>query len=84
MIRSVFRARYDWVCGRHSGIPACCRVWFIAADLAPRRLRRVYWKLPATEAWDYIPCPRCLATGRGKDFALRECECDGLRNGPLK
>jgi len=78
-------ARYDWVCGKHSGIPACCRVWFIGAQALPFAVKRVYWRFAlARDRYDYVPCPRCLATGRGVDIVLRECECDGLRNGPLK
>lgn len=82
MIRS---ARYDWVCGKHSGIPTCCRLWFIGARALPLVVKRAYWDLGLfIGGREYVPCPRCLATGRGIGTVLRECACDGIRNGPLK
>lgn len=77
--------RYDWVCGKHSGIPACCRVWFIAAwtFALPYSWKRAYDRLIARRsgAWEYVPCPVCLVTGRGRGVPLIDCTCAAPVNG---
>lgn len=29
LLKLLDKIKYDWKCGAHSGIPACCRIWFI-------------------------------------------------------
>jgi hypothetical protein len=51
-------------CGRHSGIPACCRAWWHQV-WSPRggwdpRFPRPSWWL---DEWGYIACPGCRQCG---------------------
>lgn len=75
--------RYHWECGRHSGIPPCCRVFYIAvwSRCHRRPLRELYLSLVGP--WEYVPCPVCMVRGRGKDTVLRDCTCDGFKNGTV-
>src|SRR5262245_45318083 len=44
-------------CGRHSGIPACCRAWFRTAWRPNAFMfgRPAWW----LDDWGYIACPGC-------------------------
>ncbi len=71
----------DFKCGRHSGFPWCCIVWYVwpYTRLGGHRLsgNRYIWKMRYA-AWraegDYIECPFCKLRGR-KPAPMRPCRC---------
>ncbi len=62
-----------WLFGRHSGIPDCCIAFFttewdyLAHDYYAGRVHQANW--------GYVPCPKCLDSGR--QIWVRNCarEC---------
>lgn len=65
-------------CGRLSGIPPCCRRWFLAVwqplvwyetDAAARAVGDGFVR----SGWDYIPCPGCRQCGAR--IHLLDCDC---------
>ena len=72
------KIQYTWRCGRHSGFPLCCILWYLGPWLL------VVFKIPKMWEWywtlgtecDYVRCPMCLLTNRRVE--VKDCDC---RNG---
>lgn len=72
--------RWHWECGRHSGIPACCRVWWLTVWQVLHPFMR-WWQNGDpehfyhrwSEGWGYVPCPGCIV--RGRVNVVKSCNC---------
>lgn len=81
----------SWI-GRHSNIPRCCirfyiEQWAVRPLLRDPHFERNYWRRMRRRQWTglYIPCPRCLASGRAVKIHLcgPRCGVMGSRERPL-
>jgi hypothetical protein len=63
----------DEECGRHSGIPPCCRAWFINVWRKIMFDDIEYELEPEENFWiiDYVRCPGCRSTGAY--VKIKEC-----------
>ena len=66
--------QFDWNCGRHSGFPMCCILWY----LGPWQL--IIFRTPWMWKWywalgdgNYVRCPICLL--RKHQVEMKECDC---------
>lgn len=74
---------YDIHCGKHSGFPSCCIIFFVTkwvwvCHYKNNKFYKAYWtKMQALKNRpEYIPCPKCL---RNRTFVkLKSCPADCL------
>ncbi len=68
--------KYTWRCGRHSGFPLCCILWYLGPwQLIIFKIPRMwkwYWNL-RDENDGYVRCPICLLTNRR--VKVKDCDC---------
>ena len=69
---------YHVECGRHSGIPECCIIWFTGPWKTVRTFGEewaAYWiKNNNIEGVDYIRCPECIDKSIVVD--IKGCDCE--------
>lgn len=71
------RAMNDRAFGIHSRIPTCCIDFFIDEWEFMFTDKNPYVRAVAHAAWSYIPCPKCLGTGRKANIKWCVNECGG-------
>jgi hypothetical protein len=60
-----------WRCGRHSGFPICCVVWWLTGwRLVRTNENYIAWMTNRHRPW-YIQCPFCIM--RGHTVPMRDC-----------
>jgi len=71
----------DRDCGKHSGIPSCCVLWYIGvwkkAIMNIPKLWRMYYSVNDTDNVEYIRCPVCILLDY--TIELKECGCHESR-----
>lgn len=71
---------YHWAFGRHSRIPDCCINFFVEDwDMSEGWQNEGNWYHQAVDAarFGYVPCPKCLGTGRRIKIKDCDVECGG-------
>ena len=65
----------DRAFGIHSRIPLCCIDFFINEWEYMYMTDSPYVRAVSYAAWSYVPCPKCLGTGRKAKikFCINEC-----------
>lgn len=87
MARSSLKEHY--ACGKHSGFPLCCILWYLTVwkliEKLPHKEVKLddnlvwtvsgptVWYIENT-GWGYIPCPLCIV--RKNKVEVLSCDCD--------
>lgn len=81
--------RRSWECGRHSGFPLCCIVWYILrahsgwVALVHNRYWYQRWLVRSYRAdpiitHQYVRCPLCKLRGRWVEMHLCDASCENV------
>ena len=72
------QASRDIAFGVHSGIPRCCIAFFVKEwEYMYMDDSNPYVQAVNYAAWNYVPCPKCLGTGRKVKIKFCVNECGG-------
>jgi len=80
----VRKLQLHYICGRHSGIPLCCVIYFIITREILESIigSRLFYKFLKSnifnrylEGFEYIACPYCSVFNKPKK--IRDCGTDG-------
>lgn len=89
MARTSLKEHYQ--CGRHSGFPLCCVLWYVTGWQLIGRLPHktitlddgVVWVLSGPTVWytknilwGYVPCPLCIVRKNQVDVISCDCNVD--------
>ena len=88
--QTIQEAKYNIVCGHHSGFKPCCIVWYTfiwspvrVKGYGNKQLNWICQKYfnAIPYRFTYIPCPRCLYAR--KSIQMKYCTCNGYKNGHI-
>ena len=82
IMRWVWRRWWDVRCGRHSGFPRCCVLWyvtvwqFVLLDRSEGFIYRYRYLRVFGRDVEYVRCPMCYL--RRRAVAMQVCDCKAV------